>query len=164
MVKPLDDALAKWTEHSDVLYLIQPLPSGASTSSGVAKVHDPFRSDQSSGLPVVKKTKGQKKKEQKARAAEKNKPGGGSARPGQAATNKGGGGAAKGGRGKGGGSGLSIPSGCCGRTADGRSICYAYNDRGCSGAAAGESCNRGFHVCGVKGCGGNHPMTACTKA
>jgi hypothetical protein len=42
-------------------------------------------------------------------------------------------------------------------------LCYAYNRAGgCSSSATvGESCDKGFHICGVSGCNGNHPCYDC---
>ena len=47
------------------------------------------------------------------------------------------------------------------QTPDGQPICFRYNEGKCKGAAAGQSCDRGFlHVCSNKGCGGLHPANS----
>ena len=153
IVKPLDKALEKWTEHSDLLYLIQPLPmhSGARQTNLFAA----DRESNSRQIPVMKKkTKGEKKKEAAARSGGKGQP--------QAAPKAKAKGAGKG-KGSSGRSGLTIPEGCCSKTPDGKFICYAYNSHGCTGAVDGESCSKGYHLCGIRNCHDKHPMTACTR-
>lgn len=142
--KPLDVALAQWSEHSDVLYLIQPLPLGAADD----RSYDPFAGG-----------KGDKGKRIKNKISPYDGAGKPSANKGGKSKGKGKG--KKGGRGKGKGSGLVIPVGCCSKTGDGKFICYAYNDRGCNNADAGAACEKGWHVCGVRGCFKDHPMSAC---
>ena len=51
-----------------------------------------------------------------------------------------------------------------GRTADGFAICYAYNTNGCSLAAPGERCIKGFHVCWKIGCGRAHASNSHTAS
>lgn len=56
--------------------------------------------------------------------------------------------------------GQSVPKGLLGKAAampDGRPICFGYNLEGCkSGAAPGNACPRGLHVCAEPGCYGPH--------
>lgn len=137
--RPLDAALLQWIDHSDVLYLIQPLPMSASEERN---------SDQFSGGKGGKKPKA--KASPYSGGDQKGKGGGKTKGKGRGA-----------GKGKGKGSGLTIPAGCCSKTADGRFICYGYNDRGCANAVAGASCEKGWHLCGVRGCNKEHPMSAC---
>ena len=140
--RPLDDALLKWSDHSDVLYLLQPLPLGSSGEKsgdqfGATKGDRSGRASKVKASPYTTGGKGKSGKQQ-------------------------GKGRGKGsGKGKGKSQSLTIPTGCSSKTDDGRNICYAFNDRGCGKAPPGESCDRGFHVCGHKGCFKDHPMSAC---
>lgn len=43
-------------------------------------------------------------------------------------------------------------------TADNEPICYNFNLAGCDGAAPGERCDRGWHVCMMPGCGKPHSV------
>jgi hypothetical protein len=58
-----------------------------------------------------------------------------------------------------------VPQGCCSSTNDGKYICYAFNGQGCSDAnvAVGDRCTKGYHICGKKGCHGNHSLHSCPK-
>ena len=71
------------------------------------------------------------------------------------------------GRGQKGGRGdkKTVPQGCCAKTADGKFLCYAYNGEGCAevNVKPGERCQRGYHLCGRKGCHGEHPLGECTR-
>ena len=60
---------------------------------------------------------------------------------------------------------LKPPTGCCSATGDGRYICFAFNGQGCQETTVqpGDRCSKGYHVCGKKGCFGNHSMSACPK-
>ena len=143
-VKPIDQAISHWSDHPDILYLIQPLPLFSHDSET-----DQFGGEEtrSKKLKLAKNQMGNVAKgEGKQRAA--GGKGGGKGR-GKA-------------KGKGKGKGLSIPVGCESRTEDGRFICYGYQSGTCANAAAGGSCNRGYHICGKKNCHQNHPLSACT--
>ena len=61
---------------------------------------------------------------------------------------------------------LKPPQGCCSATADGRYICFAFNGQGCheSSVQPGDRCTKGYHICGKRGCFGNHSMQNCTKS
>jgi hypothetical protein len=69
-----------------------------------------------------------------------------------------------GGKGKGKKHGPSCPKELIGlhlRTKDGNPICYSFNLGGCSAAAAGERCPKGFHSCAK--CLGHHGRADCPK-
>ena len=69
------------------------------------------------------------------------------------------------GSGKTGGSG-KLPyqlKNCASATPEGKRLCFAYNIDGCDKAAAGDSREKGVHVCATKGCFGNHPHYSCPK-
>ena len=59
----------------------------------------------------------------------------------------------------------TVPSGCCAKTPDGKFLCYAYNGDGCSEVSVepGDRCQRGYHLCGQKGCHGKHPLGECPR-
>ena len=64
------------------------------------------------------------------------------------------------------GPGPRLPAGLvgkCGKTADGRRICFGYNLGTCQGANDGEKCEKGWHLCmeSVNGaaCGKAHPCS-----
>ena len=139
-VRPLDVALVSWSDHSDVTYLIQPLQMGRA----VPPPPDPF-------VVKAQKQKGAGKGHQKVKQEWKQ----------QGKSGKSGGKNS----GKGGRSGKdakrSIPAGCVGKTEDGRFVCYAFNDGGCSAAEAGGYCEKGWHICGRKGCHKNHSIKDC---
>ena len=61
---------------------------------------------------------------------------------------------------------LKPPLGCSSLTTDGRYICFAFNGQGCQDTSiqAGDRCTKGYHICGKKGCFGNHSMQSCNKA
>eukprot|EP00435_Cladocopium_sp_Y103_P048021 s528_g14.t1 len=47
--------------------------------------------------------------------------------------------------------------GCVSCLPDGSRLYFAFNMNGCDKAQPGESCEKGWHICATKGCGGNHP-------
>ena len=47
--------------------------------------------------------------------------------------------------------------GCASCLPDGSRLCFAYNIDGCNKAQAGETCERGYHLCATKGCGEKRP-------
>ena len=134
--RPLDAAIALWSDHADVAYLLQPLPLSGSN-----------RNDD----------KGTSSGKQKSRVKAKSAPYGKQNSKGKG--NSGSKGKGKGQKGKG---GLSIPKGCCSKTQDGKNICFAFNDKGCSKCAAGQECEKGWHLCGYRGCHKDHSMSVCT--
>lgn len=141
VTKPLEAAMQIWCHHTEVLYFMQPLPA-MGNSGGVAR-------DEVDGV-----NRGKGKGRGKNRG--KNKV----VKNGDWSPEK----TSRQGKGKGRASGddkKKVPKGCCGMTADGKRICFAFNGDGCQAAAVGETCPRGFHVCGRKACFGLHPMSAC---
>jgi hypothetical protein len=145
LVKPLDDAIALWSDHPDVMYLIQPLPLVSADSQS-----DQFGGEDSRSKRQKTSGKGSGKNQ-----AGKQVPEG------------------KGGKGKGKGKAsgkgknrpkVSAPPGCESRTEDGRFICYGFQNGTCSAAAVGGSCTKGYHICGKKGCHGNHTLGACPNS
>ena len=62
----------------------------------------------------------------------------------------------KNGKGNGKSGGKARPGGCAAKTPDGKSICYSYNNTGCTR----QNCNF-LHVCGK--CYRQHPMGECTN-
>ena len=53
--------------------------------------------------------------------------------------------------------------GCASATKDGKRICFGYNIDGCDKAQAGERCEKGYHLCAGKDCGGKHPYYSCNN-
>ena len=137
--RPLDVAMQRFMDHSDVLYLIMPLPLSSSYSH--AKDHTATRSDPGPYTAAAPQAKGNKSKGRgKGSVKGKGKP-----------------------KGKGKGK-SSAPPGCLSRTEDGRNICYGFNrPGGCdqTSTAVGSACSRGFHICGRAGCHGNHASYDC---
>ena len=41
-------------------------------------------------------------------------------------------------------------------------LCFGFNLGNCTGAAPGEECQKGFHLCMKPGCSKPHPCTKCT--
>lgn len=138
LVRPLEAAMNVWCNHTEVLYFMQPLPMPAG-SAGSA-------SDGNSG-----KGKGRGKGKVRGKFDK-----GDDATPEKRAKQKGKGKASADAKKK-------FPKGCCGMTSDGRRICFGFNGEGCDGAEIGEKCDRGYHICGRKGCFGTHPMAACPQ-
>ena len=63
-------------------------------------------------------------------------------------------------------SGRKLPialKGCASCLPNGSRLCFAYNIDGCNKAQAGETCERGYHLCATKGCGEKHPHHSCPK-
>ena len=63
------------------------------------------------------------------------------------------------GKGTGKPSNMAMLAGKCRQTAAGEPICFNYNLRGCSGAAAGQRCERGWHLCAEPGFQKAHPLS-----
>ena len=142
VIKPLDAAIETWSDHPDILYLIQPLPLPSSD----------HQSDQFSG-------------EEHRSKKQKTGKGYGKGNQGKQVEGKGGQGKGKKGSGKSKGKQrVAAPTGCESRTEDGRFICYGFQTGSCSAAAVGGSCTRGYHICGKKGCHENHPLSSCPRA
>jgi len=53
--------------------------------------------------------------------------------------------------------------GCSSSTGDGKRLCFAYNINGCDKAQPGERCDKGYHLCATKNCGGKHPHYSCNN-
>ncbi len=53
--------------------------------------------------------------------------------------------------------------GCASSKSEGKRICFAYNIDGCDKAQAGERCEKGYHLCATKGCGGKRPHYSCNN-
>eukprot|EP00434_Breviolum_minutum_P034375 symbB.v1.2.030424.t1/scaffold3428.1/size56978/3 len=53
--------------------------------------------------------------------------------------------------------------GCCSSSSDGKRLCFAYNINGCDKAQPGERCDKGYHLCATKNCGGKHPHYSCNN-
>ena len=51
-------------------------------------------------------------------------------------------------------------AGCVAMDNQNRRRCFAYNLDGCTDAAPGEACSRGWHLCAKKGCDKPHPQHA----
>ena len=67
------------------------------------------------------------------------------------------------GYGKNGGKLPQALKGCASTTPQGERICFAFNINGCDKCKPGETCDRGKHVCAIKGCHGNHSKSECSK-
>ena len=136
--RPLDLAMIQFMNHHDVTYLLVPMALPARQSP--ANRQGPY---------------GKGDKERPAKGAGKgkgDKNGKGDRGP----------------KGKGKGknkskTGAQPPPGCAAKADDGRFLCYSYNRvGGCnSSVSEGTSCDKGFHICGISGCNGNHPCYDC---
>eukprot|EP00435_Cladocopium_sp_Y103_P030149 s3745_g7.t1 len=81
--------------------------------------------------------------------------------------------ASGGGKGKGKSKGKATPSqfmripsellnlGCVGATSQNNRICFSYNLKRCNGQVQNQRCDKGLHVCAVKGCFKQHPALEC---
>ena len=79
----------------------------------------------------------------------------------------------QGGKGKGkskgkttGGQNMRIPldllnSGCTGATPQGHRLCFSYNLKKCTSQVQNPRCEKGLHLCTVKGCYKQHPAMEC---
>jgi hypothetical protein len=139
-LRPLDAAMRRFMDHSDVLYLIMPLPMAAAayhaaSSSSIPEYREgPYTGKGNKGKG---KTKAKGKNMSKGKAKGKGKKGKQSAGP---------------------------PAGCLSKTQDGRFICYGFNrPGGCEHTSTeiGRSCTRGYHICGREGCHGDHAAFDC---
>ena len=138
--RPLDIAMRRFMDHSDVLYLIMPLakPAHSSQSSSTLVPVEYRDGPYTKGKGVKTKGKGKGKGAGKGKGKNKGKKG--------KASNPG------------------PPPGCLSKTPDGRFICYGFNrPGGCehSSTEIGRSCTRGYHVCGREGCHGDHAAFDC---
>ena len=68
------------------------------------------------------------------------------------------------GQGKNGGKLPQALKGCASMTPAGERICFAFNIDGCDKCEAGQTCDKGKHVCAIKGCHGPHPKSQCNNA
>ena len=137
--RPLDLAMAKFMNHHEVTYLL--VPMGHSSRQTATARPGPYNNGDH---------------ERPAKGTGKNKGSKGNAKGGRGPKGKG--------KGKNKSkTGAQPPPGCSAKADDGRFLCYAYNRAGgCSSSAtAGESCDKGFHICGVSGCNNNHPCYDC---
>lgn len=139
--RPLDVAMDKYIDHSDILYLLNPL---------AIPVHTIRAPDKGDRVQPYAKSKGGKDKGAKA--------------SGKQGKSKGSGKKGKANRGKG---EYGPPPGCISRTADGRNICHSFNrPGGCinTNTELGKSCVRGYHICGKEGCHKDHPSYDCPSS
>ena len=137
--RPLDVAMARLVDHSDVLYLIAPLAHPTNYQA------TPWKDEPRSG-PYEAKGKG------------KGRPKGGS--KGRGKGKKG-----KGKKGKDESFSQGPPPGCISKTEDGRNICYGFNrPGGCQQPVTAGKCVRGHHICGRANCHGNHPSYDCPSS
>ena len=139
--RPLDEAMKKYGDHNDVLYLLAPtmLPTIPETSSSSwTNRSSPYESKGSS-----KEGKGKGGGKGQGKGAWPYRGGKGHGQ-----------GKGKGGKGKGkgkGGSTFGPPPGCATRTPNGENICFGFNCPGGCGnhsVEPGQWCSRGLHVCG----------------
>ena len=61
---------------------------------------------------------------------------------------------------------MRVPSellslGCVGATPQGHRLCFSYNLRKCSNPVQNQRCDKGLHLCAVKGCMKQHPAMDC---
>ena len=61
---------------------------------------------------------------------------------------------------------MRVPSellslGCVGATPQGHRLCFSYNLRKCSNSVQNQWCDKGLHLCAVKGCMKQHPAMDC---
>lgn len=146
VVRPLEQALQNWTNQTEILFMLQPLPS----LRGQKNDDDVFNGRGKKGKGRGKgqgspydKTDRNKDPKQDSRQKGRGKGNRGSSQRSEA---------------------LRRPEGCCSMTDDGRRLCFGFNDKGCKGAAIGAKCDKGWHLCGKKGCHGEHPMSACPSS
>ena len=134
--RPLDVAMKRLVEHSDILYLMAPLALPAGSQSV------PWN-DEPRSAPYEVKGKG--------RAKEKGSGKG-----------KGRGKGSKGKKGKNKSSPIGPPPGCVARSEDGRNICFSFNrPGGCQYPVREGKCMKGSHICGRAACHGEHPAFDC---
>jgi len=138
-VKPLDDALAKWSISPEILFFLMPMQgrSYQNDSKGEGKGYD----RNSKGYDRLYSGKGNQRYNPKGR---------------------GGKGDFKGKSGKGKNNGNRMPEGCSGYSKAGERVCIAFNSSGCQEAKPGQKCSKGLHICAKKSCGGSHSATGCT--
>ena len=142
--RPLDDAMKKYMDHNDVIYLVAPIAAQGGTSSGSVR-SAPYEVE-----------RGKNKKNKGGKGDKGNSKGG----KGQGKGNKDGKG-----KGKGQNKSQGPPPNCCSRTPEGYAICFAYNrPGGCDHTEVqpGQFCSRGKHCCGKRGCRETHPIYDCT--
>ena len=61
---------------------------------------------------------------------------------------------------------MRVPSellgiGCVGATPQGHRLCFSYNLKKCSNSVQNQRCDKGLHLCAVKGCLKQHPALEC---
>ena len=61
---------------------------------------------------------------------------------------------------------MRVPSellsmGCVGATPQGHRLCFSYNLKKCSNTVQNQRCEKGLHICAVKGCMKQHPAVEC---
>ena len=61
---------------------------------------------------------------------------------------------------------MRIPSellnmGCVGATPQGHRLCFSYNLKKCSSQVQNQRCDKGLHLCAVRGCHKQHPAAEC---
>ena len=132
--RPLDEALEKFMDCSEVVYFLLPLPgssSQAESSSSFGPARD-RRHDNRSGPKGGKGgSKGKSKSSSKG--------------PGLNLE------------------ALGWPPGVTPKLKDGRHLCFNFNGRsGCKFAKPGGRCRAGFHYCARNGCEGKHSATSCS--
>ena len=129
--RPLETAMADAVRDPSVTFLLMPLPRAASSRA-------PASHEAAPSNPGLKRTN-------------EPAPGKGDAKRLKKANDKG--------KGKGKKGYAMMPPELAGqhsKTPDGTPICFAYNIRGCTSAAAGAKCGKGLHVCCRPGCYKNH--------
>ena len=51
--------------------------------------------------------------------------------------------------------------GCAGATPQGHRLCFSYNLKKCTSQVQNQRCDKGLHLCAVKGCYKQHPAMDC---
>ena len=138
-LRPLDDAMAKWMVHSDVLFFLLPMPSSSTGN------RDSYQKESQGGF------------DRNNRFSPKGGKGNGKGKYGKGNKGKDG---FKGGKGQ-----PEMPGGCVRSNDKGQQLCQYFNSaRGCRYAKPGGTCRQGLHACARPGCFGSHTAVGCTKA
>ena len=139
-LRPLDMAMNKHMESSEVMYFLLPLPgNGPRESSTYGPVKDYPKGDR----------KGSGKGNGKKGDYKGSRKGGGKPMPlSQIDVTA-----------------LGWPAGSLPKTKDGNHFCFAFNSKqGCSRAKVGTRCSAGLHLCVKAGCSGKHSAVNCSSA
>ena len=54
-----------------------------------------------------------------------------------------------------------LAMGCVGATPQGHRLCFSYNLKKCSSQVQNQRCDKGLHLCAVRGCHKQHPAAEC---